>query len=135
MFTLAISCLAISNEPRFMDLTFQVPMQYCPLQHQTLLLPPDASTTECHFCFGPASSFFLGVFVIALFFSLVACWETSNLGAHHPVSYLFAFSYSSWGSHGKNTRVVCQSLLKWNTFCQFPDQGSNPCLLHWKAKS
>ena len=29
MFTLAISCLTISSLPWFMDLTFQVPMQYC----------------------------------------------------------------------------------------------------------
>ena len=28
-FTLAISCLTTSNLPWFMDLTFQVPMQYC----------------------------------------------------------------------------------------------------------
>ena len=32
-----------------MDLTFQVPMQYCSLQHQTLLLSPVTSTTGyCH---------------------------------------------------------------------------------------
>ena len=37
MFILAISCLTTSNLPCFMDLTFQVPMQYCSLQHQTLL--------------------------------------------------------------------------------------------------
>ena len=35
MFTLAISCLITSNLPWFMDLTFQIPMQYCSLQHQT----------------------------------------------------------------------------------------------------
>ena len=29
MFTLAISCLTTSNFPWFMDLPFQVPMQYC----------------------------------------------------------------------------------------------------------
>ena len=29
MFTLAIPCLTTSNLPWFMDLTFQVPMQYC----------------------------------------------------------------------------------------------------------
>ena len=29
MFTLAISCLTTSNLPWFMDITFQVPMQYC----------------------------------------------------------------------------------------------------------
>ena len=33
MFTLAISCLTTSNLPWFMDLTFQVPMQYCSLQY------------------------------------------------------------------------------------------------------
>ena len=37
MFTFAISCWTTSNLPWFMDLTFQVPMQYCSLQHQILL--------------------------------------------------------------------------------------------------
>ena len=35
-----------------MDLTLQVPMQYCSLQHQTLLPSPITSTTGCCFCFG-----------------------------------------------------------------------------------
>ena len=43
-----------------MDLPFQVPVQYCSLQHWALLLPPDTSTTEHHFCF------FLALLVIAL---------------------------------------------------------------------
>ena len=30
------------------------------------------------------------------------------------VSYHFAVSYCSWGSQGKNTEVVCHSLLQWN---------------------
>ena len=30
----------------------------------------------------------------------------------------FAFPYCSWGSHGKNTGVVCHSLLQWTMFCQ-----------------
>ena len=34
-----------------MDLTFQVPMQHCSLQHQSLLSPPDTSTAEHHFYF------------------------------------------------------------------------------------
>ena len=34
------------------------------------------------------------------------------------MSYLFTFSYCSWGSPGKNTEVVCHSLLQWTTFCQ-----------------
>ena len=36
-FTLAISRLTNSNLPWFMDLTFQFPMQYCSLQHQSNL--------------------------------------------------------------------------------------------------
>ena len=34
-----------------MDLTFQVPMQYCSLAHQTLLLSPVRSTTGYIFAF------------------------------------------------------------------------------------
>ena len=29
---------------------------------------------------------------------------------------LFAFSYCSWGSQGKNSEVVCHSLLQWTMF-------------------
>ena len=54
-------------------------MQYCSLQHWILLLPPDTSTTECHFCFGSASSFFLGLLVIAIHSSPVAYWTPSNV--------------------------------------------------------
>ena len=39
-------------------------------------------------------------------------------GVPLSVSYHFAFSYCSWGSQGKNTEVVCHSLLQWTTFCQ-----------------
>ena len=45
MFTLAIFCLNTSNLPWFMDLTFQISMQYYYLQHQTLLSPQDTYTT------------------------------------------------------------------------------------------
>ena len=45
MFTLAIYCLTTSNLPWFMYLTFQVPMQYCFLQHQTLLPSPAMKET------------------------------------------------------------------------------------------
>ena len=37
---------------------------------------------------------------------------------HLSVSYLFAFSCCSWGSQGKNTKVVCNSFLQWTMFCQ-----------------
>ena len=61
-----------------MDLTFQVPMQYCSLQHWTLLPSPVISTTGCCFCFGSISSFFLEVF---LYSSPVAYWAPTDLGS------------------------------------------------------
>ena len=63
VFTLAISCLTTSNLPWFMDLTLQVPMQYCFLQHWSLLLSPVTSTTGYCFCFGSIPSFFLELFL------------------------------------------------------------------------
>ena len=78
MFTLAISCLITSNLPWFLDLTFQVPMQYYPLQHRTWLPSPVTSTTGCSFCFGSISSFFLKLF---LHWSLVAYWAATDLGS------------------------------------------------------
>ena len=100
MFTLAISCLTTSNLPWFMDLTFQVPMQYCSLQHPTLLPSPVTSTTGCCFPFGSISSFFLESF---LHWSPVAFWALLTWRVHLSASYLFAFSYCLWGSQGKNT--------------------------------
>ena len=80
MFILTTSCLTTSSLPWFMDLTFQVSMQYCSLHDQILLSSPDISTTEHHFCFGPAASFFLGLLVVILCSSPVAYWTPSNLG-------------------------------------------------------
>ena len=85
-----------------MDLTFQVPMQYCSLQHQNLLvesacisiyhqshppvnlhqhLSPVTSTTGCCFCFGSVSSFFLE-FISPLI-------SSSILGTYRPGEFLF----------------------------------------------
>ena len=77
-FTLAISCLTTSNLPWFMDLVFQVPMQYCSLQHQTLLLSPVTSTTGCCFYFGSIPSFFLELF---LHWFPVVYWAPTDLGS------------------------------------------------------
>ena len=79
MFTFVIYCLTTSNSSWFMDLIFQVPMQYCSLQLQTLLALPDTSTTEHCFCFGLAASFLLQLLVLAHCSSLVAYWTCSNL--------------------------------------------------------
>ena len=59
-----------------MDLTFQVPMQYCSLQHQTLLPSPVTSTTGCSFC--SVSLFFLELF---FHWSPGAYWALTNLGS------------------------------------------------------
>ena len=61
-----------------MDLTFQVPTQYCSLQHQTLLLLPVTSTAGCCFCFGSVSSFCLELF---LRWSPIVYWGPTNLGS------------------------------------------------------
>ena len=78
MFTLAISSLTTFNLPWSMDLTFQVPMQYCSLQHRTLLPSPFTSTIGHCFCFGSISSFFLELF---LYSSPVAYWAHSDPGS------------------------------------------------------
>ena len=50
--------------------------------------------------------------------------SSSILGTYQPGDFIFqcpiflAFSYCSWGSQGKNTEVVCHSLLQWAMFCQ-----------------
>ena len=115
MFTVAISCLTTSNLLWFMDLTFQVPMQYCSLQHWTLLPSPVTATTGCCFFFSSVSSFFLELF---LHWSPAAYWAPTNLGSASFSVLSFCLFILSWGSHGKNIGVVCHSLLQWTTFCQ-----------------
>ena len=49
--------------------------------------------------------------------------SSSILGTYRPGEFIFQCpiflpSYCSWGSQGKNTEVVCHSLLQWTTFCQ-----------------
>ena len=114
-FTLAISYLTTSNLPWFMDLTFQVPRQYCSLQNLTLFLSSVTPTIGFCFCFGSASSFFLELFLHS---SPVAYWVPTQWGVHLSVSHLFCLSYCSWGSQGKNTEVDCHFLLQRTTFCQ-----------------
>ena len=73
-----------------MDLTFQVPRQHCSLQHWTLL-SQDTSTTGHHCSFGPATSFFLELLVIALHSSPVAYWTSSYLGDSSSSVLCFCF--------------------------------------------
>ena len=118
IFTLAISCLTISNLLWFMD---QQPRFLCNIVLYSIGI---------YFLHQTHSQM---SFVSALVQLLHSSWNyyyvpsalpqehTGHLptcGAHLPVPYIFAFSYCSWGSHRKNTGVVCHSLLQWITFCQ-----------------
>jgi len=80
----------------------QVTMKYFPLQHQTLLLPPDPSTTECCFHFGSASFFFLELFLHS---SPVAYWAPTDLGSS-------SFSVISLPFHTVHG-VLKATILKW----------------------
>ena len=62
---------------------------------------------------------FLSLFFLELFlhWSPVAYCVPTNLGSS-SFNVLFAFLYCSLGSQGKNTEVVCHSLLQWTMFCQ-----------------
>jgi len=114
MFTLAISSLIRSKLPSFIDITFRVPMQYCSSQHQTLLSPPDTSTTGYSFSFGPASSFFWS-YVSALpqmHIRHLPNWKGFQCHIFLP------FHTAHGGSWGKNTGMVSRSLLQWTTFGQ-----------------
>ena len=85
-----------------------------PSQHYNLLSLPDTITTR-RFHFGSATSFFPELF----FCSSPIAYETpTDLRGSFSSSYIFAFSYCSWGSQGKNTEMVFHSLLQWATFCQ-----------------
>ena len=81
------------------------------------------------------SLFILSAAISLLFFEYLPTWE-----AHLSVSHLFTFSYCSWSPQGKNTEVVCHSLLQWTMFCQAWRVGMCPsvaarshrtCLTHW----
>ena len=76
VFVLAISCLTTSNLPGFMDLTFQVPMQYCYriglyFHHQAHL------QLDYGFHFSTASSVLLELFLCS---SAVAYSAPTDLG-------------------------------------------------------
>ena len=66
--------------PWFMDLTFQVPMQYYSLQHQSLLPSLATCTSGCWFCFGSVSSFRL---------EFSPLFSSSILGTYGPCEFIF----------------------------------------------
>ena len=101
-------------------------MQYCSLQHQTLLSSPVTSTIGHCFALAPSLHSFWNYFSTDLqqHIGHLPTW-----GVHLSVSCLFAFSCYSWGPQGNNTEVVCHSLLQWTTFCQ--NSSPQPIWFGW----
>ena len=119
MFILAISYLTTSSFPRFIDLTFQVPMQYFSLQHWTFLSLPGTSTAERPFGFGTTTSLALELFVLVLRSSSVTCCMPSDLrGSSSSVisfSLLFLIMGRSWQRYWSG---IAGSYHRWVAFSQ-----------------
>ena len=122
MFTLAISCLSTFNLLSFMDLTVQVPMQYCSLQHHTLLSPLDPFKLGHPPSFGSVSSFFMELF---LCFSPITYQISTDLG-YPSFSVISLFLFTLFMGF-KNSEVICIPF------------SSEPCfvekLLYFKGKN
>ncbi|CAI9153926.1 unnamed protein product [Rangifer tarandus platyrhynchus] len=87
-----------------MDLTFQVPMQYCSLQHWTLLLLPVTSIRGFFFFF-----LWLHPFILSRVISPLI--SSSILGTYQPGEFLFQYPIilPSHTVHG----VLKARILKW----------------------
>ena len=88
------------------------------VEPQLLWMFPMGTEPACLFSALP----WLHPFILSGVISLLI--SSSILGTYRPGEFLFlypiifTFWYCSWGSKGKNTEVVCHSLLHWTTFCQ-----------------
>ena len=60
------------------------------LHYLSAFSPPDTSTTQHRFCFGPSDSFFLELSVTALCSSPVAYWTPLTWGTQLPMSYVLS---------------------------------------------
>ena len=92
MFNLVIYCLTTSNLPWFMDLIFQVPMQYYSLQHWTLLSPPGTWLS-----LDSATLFLWELLVIAVHSSPVGYWTPFDLGSSSSSFISFCLFVLSMG--------------------------------------
>ena len=120
----AISCLTTSNLPWFMDLIFQVPMQYCSLQHRILLLSPVTSTAGVLFWLWLC--LFLELF---LHWSPIAYWIPTGLGSSSFTVLSFCVFRLFMGFSRQEYWSGLHSLLYWTMFCQ--NSPSWPVHLGW----
>ena len=114
MFTLAISCLNTSN---LLIHGPDIPGSYAIL----LFTASDLASITSYIHLGTVFALAPSLHSFWSYFSTDLQWHIGHLLTWRvplSVSYHFAFSYCWWGSQGKNTEVVCHSLLQWTTFCQ-----------------
>ena len=132
IFILAICCLTTSNLPWFMDVTFQVPRQYCSLWHRTSLPSPVTSTTGCCFHFGSVSSFFLELFLHSF---PVAYWAPTDLERLSFIkkSLSFCLFILFMGFSRQEYWNGLHSILQWPMFCQ--NSPVWPICLGWPYKA
>ena len=93
-------------------------MQYCSYSIGPCFYHQSHPQLGIAFALAPSLHCFWSYFSTDLFHLLT--W-----GVPLSVSYHFAFSYCSWGSQGKNTEVVCRSLLQWTILCQQTPSSNN----------
>ena len=62
-------------------------------------------------------SIFSGVISPLIFSSILGTYQPGEVIFQCPI-FLPFMKRDSWGSQGKNTELVCHSLLQWTTFCQ-----------------
>ena len=126
MFTLAF-CLITYNLSWFMTQRVQVPIQNFSLWHRTLFSPADTSTTGHLFHSGPASSFFLELFLHSF---LREYWTSSYLGGSIFQCYIFFPFHAAYG-------VFQAKILEWVAISSFSGpyfvrtRHYNPILLRW----
>ena len=92
------------------------PMQYCSLQHRTLLPSPVTSSTgRFFFCFGSVSLFFLELFLHS---TPVAYWTPTDLGSSSfsVLSFCLFIVFMGFSRQEDRTGLPFQSLLQWSTF-------------------
>ena len=128
--TLAICCLTIFNLPLICGPN--IPGSYAMLFFTAL----DFTSVRSHIHNWLLFSLLLSLFILSGAISLLLSSNllgTNYLWAHLSVSYLFAFSYSSWGSHKQEYEVVCHFFLQWTTLCH--NSPPWPVCLGWPHRA
>ena len=115
MFTLAMSCFY--HFPFTLLHGPNISVSYAILS----FIAPDFTSITCYIHIWALFLHWLCLFILSGIISPL--FSSSILGTYKPGSSSFsvpsfAFLYCLWNSQGKNTEVVCHSLIQWTTFFQ-----------------